>query len=40
MQSAGTYIVGVARSQLKPGLYLVRLDAGGIVIEQPLEIRQ
>jgi uncharacterized lipoprotein YddW (UPF0748 family) len=40
MQTAGTYIVGVGRSQLAPGLYLVRLDAGGIVIEQPLEIRQ
>jgi uncharacterized lipoprotein YddW (UPF0748 family) len=40
MQSAGTYVVGVARSQLKPGSYLVRLDAGGIVVEQPLEIRQ
>jgi hypothetical protein len=40
MQTAGTYIVGVARSRLTPGQYLVRLDAGGIVIEQPLEIRQ
>jgi hypothetical protein len=40
MQSAGTYIVGVARSQLTPGLYLVRLDAGGMVVEQPFEIRQ
>jgi hypothetical protein len=40
MQGPGTYVVGVSRSQLMPGLYLVRLDAGGIVVEQPLEIRR
>jgi uncharacterized lipoprotein YddW (UPF0748 family) len=40
MQNPGTYVVGVPGSRLKPGSYLVHLDAGDTVLEQQLEIRQ
>lgn len=40
VQNSGTYIVGVPQNRLQPGAYTVRLIAGGITIEQPLEIRR
>jgi len=40
VQNSGTYIVGVQRNRLQPGVYTVRLIAGGVTIDQPLEIRR
>ncbi|MEK9136475.1 MAG: family 10 glycosylhydrolase, partial [Bacteroidota bacterium] len=38
MQNAGTFVVGVVAGQLHPGSYIVRLKAGTLAIEQPIEI--
>lgn len=39
VKDAGTYIVGVLRSQLQPGSYVVKLVAGPVTLEQPIEMR-
>lgn len=39
MKDAGTYVVGVPKHDLKPGSYIVKLVAGGVTLEQPIEMR-
>ncbi len=38
IQNEGTYVVGVGKNQLKAGRYTIRLRAGDVVLEQPLEL--
>ena len=35
----GTYVVGISEDRLEPGSYILRLLAGDMAIEHPLEIR-
>jgi hypothetical protein len=39
-QDAGTYVVGLRHYDLGTGRYLLKLQAGGISVEQPVEIRR
>ncbi len=40
VQNAGTYIVAVPGNRLQSGSYAVRLVAGGVTIEQPMDVRR
>jgi uncharacterized lipoprotein YddW (UPF0748 family) len=38
MQDGGTHVVGVPQDQLRPGAYIIRLQAGDVLLEQPLDM--